>query len=538
MPKFFRFPWASTGDKTSIPDTAPPSGAVSYPQGFGPDYERDPATDPLAKRVPRDETNQLYYDITSNLQAWQLANAPEWVDAAQNGGVSVTYPINALVRYNNDVYYSIAETDGEPSAGPDWVLWNYGRSLTPPYYRSAQAIQDDPPLAPTAGQIWIVGLSPTGAWVGHENDLAEWSGVGWTFDTPMPWMHVGLSNKTDWRWDNTLTTPAWVRTGVIYADETYTVGTGQNFETIQDAIDWLQDKMIVPSATVTMSIASGNHNISGVVFDAPYLKRVVWQGANLNGSVPTYALFNPTNTNGADIDRVTGEAALRAIWPTRLICSIAGSINLSDLRLKNLLFLGVGSSGAWTGLVSGLPEFGGSDAQLWLENVHFHGFGGNGLSVRGGTLRASRYWGASRCSGSGLLFANGSIYQGSVPVVAATCGSCITALDTSNVEFTGAIEARGCIGNGSLDGCIVATGNARLIARYADIRFSNKSQAVADSGGWLDVRFGRTNGNAVGFSVLANNGSRIDARDQATVGATFNITPNVIDTFGSLIRSN
>lgn len=79
-----------------------------------------------------------------------------------------------------------------------------------PDFRSVDSIQNTPPGSPIPGETWIVGLSPTGAWVGHENELAEWSGSGWTFAAPTPWMLVGLANRTDWRWDSTLGTPAWV----------------------------------------------------------------------------------------------------------------------------------------------------------------------------------------------------------------------------------------------------------------------------------------------------------------------------------------
>lgn len=79
-----------------------------------------------------------------------------------------------------------------------------------PDFRSAEAIQNDPPVAPVAGQTWIVGIAPTGVWGGHQNELAEWSANGWSFIPPTPWMHVGLADRTDWRWDHTLGVPAWI----------------------------------------------------------------------------------------------------------------------------------------------------------------------------------------------------------------------------------------------------------------------------------------------------------------------------------------
>lgn len=72
-----------------------------------------------------------------------------------------------------------------------------------PDYRSIKALQNDPPAdpAPVAGETWIVGNAPTGAWVGREKHLAEWTGVGWVFQAPIAWFHVGMENRTDMRFD-------------------------------------------------------------------------------------------------------------------------------------------------------------------------------------------------------------------------------------------------------------------------------------------------------------------------------------------------
>lgn len=38
-----------------------------------------------------------------------------------------------------------------------------------------------PPGAPITGDRYIVGTSPTGVWVGHNNDIAEWDGTDWAY---------------------------------------------------------------------------------------------------------------------------------------------------------------------------------------------------------------------------------------------------------------------------------------------------------------------------------------------------------------------
>lgn len=126
MARFIRFPWANSGDRVVVPDEVDPSGGVSYAQGFGPDYERDPATDPLAKRVPRDGTNGYLFDLSENIRQYQLAGVPEWFPASANAGISIAYPLNALVRRADIIYRSIVPANvsepGVPGSEGQWVV--------------------------------------------------------------------------------------------------------------------------------------------------------------------------------------------------------------------------------------------------------------------------------------------------------------------------------------------------------------------------------------------------------------------------------
>jgi hypothetical protein len=131
MPKFFLQPFATAGDKTAIPEPVQVSGSVSYNQGWGPDYSREQGVDPLAKDVPREQTNQVYFDITDNLAFWQRNGAPLWVTAAENGGSPLAYSRGAIVRYRanpGDPYRTYvnqvdANTNTPGSAG--WIEFYY-----------------------------------------------------------------------------------------------------------------------------------------------------------------------------------------------------------------------------------------------------------------------------------------------------------------------------------------------------------------------------------------------------------------------------
>ncbi len=125
MAKFFRYIFGEDGDRTAIPETTQPSGAVSYQEGFGFDYERELGVDPLAKAVPRDESNQLYYDITDAIRQYQTQSIPDFIEASENGGVNYPYPKDARVRYydgvSTDIYTSLIDSnDSLPTDNTKW----------------------------------------------------------------------------------------------------------------------------------------------------------------------------------------------------------------------------------------------------------------------------------------------------------------------------------------------------------------------------------------------------------------------------------
>lgn len=51
------------------------------------------------------------------------------------------------------------------------------------------AIENDPPGSPDEGDAYLIGTG-TGAWAGHDDDLAYWDGAAWLFFTPGPGYEV------------------------------------------------------------------------------------------------------------------------------------------------------------------------------------------------------------------------------------------------------------------------------------------------------------------------------------------------------------
>jgi Protein of unknown function (DUF2793) len=79
---------------------------------------------------------------------------------------------------------------------------------------SAISQSNSPPVAPTEGQLYIVGLVPTGAWATRANQLAlakSNANGGWKFFVPQIGWQLPIENKNGliYRWSGT----AWVEIG-------------------------------------------------------------------------------------------------------------------------------------------------------------------------------------------------------------------------------------------------------------------------------------------------------------------------------------
>lgn len=109
MLKFFKNPFAIIGTRAPIPATDPGTGEVNYPTGFTPQYQL-PKTDPLSRNIPRDQTNQLYFDLTNELSLLQAHGVPDFITTALNEGVPKAYSVGDRVRYDNGVATRVYES--------------------------------------------------------------------------------------------------------------------------------------------------------------------------------------------------------------------------------------------------------------------------------------------------------------------------------------------------------------------------------------------------------------------------------------------
>jgi hypothetical protein len=123
-PLYYVYPFGENADDlTAIPTPAAGDGSVSYFAGWTDPYELDLLTNPSALPIPRGQMNQLFFDITNNIQEYQQYGAPQWVSAAQNLGVSLPYPIYATVYHSNILYRNlVAANTATPGADATWEV--------------------------------------------------------------------------------------------------------------------------------------------------------------------------------------------------------------------------------------------------------------------------------------------------------------------------------------------------------------------------------------------------------------------------------
>ncbi len=126
--KFFIKRFAELGDRKEVPNDTQITGEVSYEQGYTYNYQRDQATDPLAKTFERETHNAILYDITGGLQNIQTTGTPEWITKADNGGKAYPYVQRARVLYRAkenepwDMYESLVDNNtAVPTNAKKWT---------------------------------------------------------------------------------------------------------------------------------------------------------------------------------------------------------------------------------------------------------------------------------------------------------------------------------------------------------------------------------------------------------------------------------
>ena len=107
------------------------------------------------------------------------------------------YSLDSLYNHILDILKVQCDTSGGGgvsqtlSISGDTLSISGGNSVVLPVYVQVDSTiitsydvlnsQNAPPGSPATGDTYLVGTSPSGAWVGHAKDIAEWNGSSWDF---------------------------------------------------------------------------------------------------------------------------------------------------------------------------------------------------------------------------------------------------------------------------------------------------------------------------------------------------------------------
>ena len=75
--------------------------------------------------------------------------------------------------------------------------------------------RDEPPQAPADGEMWLVGMAPSGEWIGHQNQIACFQTGNWIFAIPTDGFYLFDKSKGqvrlhagEWRSASSVTAPS------------------------------------------------------------------------------------------------------------------------------------------------------------------------------------------------------------------------------------------------------------------------------------------------------------------------------------------
>jgi microcystin-dependent protein len=135
---------------------------------------------------------------------------------------------------------------------------------------AVEALTNTPPATPAVDDLYIVGTVPTGAWVGHANELAAWDGKAWQFEAARDKeAHLVEDQQATFHWNGT----AWVKIATAIAGGTSAQsGVGEIVPWIGDnipATDYLEciGQIVAISIYPELHTAIGNKYNPGTAAD-------------------------------------------------------------------------------------------------------------------------------------------------------------------------------------------------------------------------------------------------------------------------------
>lgn len=114
MSRIFKTPFASSGDKNTVPAAVQGDGSLSVAQGWGPDYEKAYG-DPASKDIKRADMNGLLHDITEAIGEMQAQGVATWSTDGK------PYAKGVLVYHASKLWQSTVATNNATPGTTGWI---------------------------------------------------------------------------------------------------------------------------------------------------------------------------------------------------------------------------------------------------------------------------------------------------------------------------------------------------------------------------------------------------------------------------------
>lgn len=123
---------------------------------------------------------------SATLSGALTADSATVTNALAAGSANVTGTVDAATADVDTLTATDATVANGPTDATDVAIKEYVDSVAQGLDWQDSVIDElnDPPGTPAEGDRYLVDTAPTGAWVGHAEEIAEWDGSAWEFFAP------------------------------------------------------------------------------------------------------------------------------------------------------------------------------------------------------------------------------------------------------------------------------------------------------------------------------------------------------------------
>lgn len=165
---------------------------------------------------------------------------------------------------------------------------------------------DTPPGSPATGYRVIVGSSPTGDFVGHAGEIAQWNGSAWVFTTPKQGTFAYVKDE-DGLYKQTAASSPW-----IWGQETGTGLSAEQHRVLRQLIHFIEEGPAggFTSGAYKETLPSGDPFPTSVIWweSSSKLKKIVERTITWTGVTPTTDEWKIYDTDGSTLLATVSDA--------------------------------------------------------------------------------------------------------------------------------------------------------------------------------------------------------------------------------------